>query len=488
MRKLLVAALSLAMTGTLLTGCMKMEEGLKINSDGSCSVSTTVNIEKDILLDAYAEMLNEMEGGAGYTQEDVASLLEQTGMKPVKIDGKEYYDVSSQMSGDTSDTNFNSITEYYRYLVEAGGSAALSKSEDNTFSVSETSAVFRIPANYNILDEVFGEGLLGSDELEDLYGDDESGNEILDMFGDMEAVKESLKGATVTYNITFPEKVKEVSSNVTVSKDGKSITATFPVLTEKAINEYAYCENDIAAEGALSGVIYNKAVSVSIPENVSASLNGKAVSGNSIKCDKTGTYNIIMTDEAGNKETLCFMVDTTAPSVYRQKDVNLLDFDDIYAGDSAIIGKANIAVYDIESDIEDIKIDGNSVCDDAVMNFNTNEDKDSLISMYFIYSYDANALDEGSHTLSVIDSSGNETEVELVVDRTKPVVKGVKNNKTYKKSVTVKFSDKNGIKSAKLNGKTIKSGQKVSKKGSYTLKVTDNADNVRTVKFKVKKG
>lgn len=73
-------------------------------------------------------------------------------------------------------------------------------------------------------------------------------------------------------------------------------------------------------------------------------------------------------------------------------------------------------------------------------------------------------------------------------DRTKPVVSGVKNGKTYNRAVTIKFSDKDsGIKSAKLNGKNIKSGKKVSRNGSYTLVVTDNAGNKTTVKFKIKR-
>jgi hypothetical protein len=72
------------------------------------------------------------------------------------------------------------------------------------------------------------------------------------------------------------------------------------------------------------------------------------------------------------------------------------------------------------------------------------------------------------------------------LDNKKPLVTGVKNGYTYKKTVTIKFSDKtSGIKKATLNGKTIQSGKKVSKKGSYTLKVTDKAGNTKTVKFKI---
>ena len=75
----------------------------------------------------------------------------------------------------------------------------------------------------------------------------------------------------------------------------------------------------------------------------------------------------------------------------------------------------------------------------------------------------------------------------VVKDETNPVVKGVANGKTYKKAVTIKFSDiDSGIKSAKLNGKSIKSGKKITKSGNYTLVVIDKAGNKVTIKFKVK--
>jgi hypothetical protein len=78
-------------------------------------------------------------------------------------------------------------------------------------------------------------------------------------------------------------------------------------------------------------------------------------------------------------------------------------------------------------------------------------------------------------------------------DTTKPTVSGIKNNKTYTKSVKFKVSDKqSGIKSVTLDGKKIsvkkaQSGYTVSKKGSHTLKVTDKSGNIKTVKFTIKK-
>lgn len=74
------------------------------------------------------------------------------------------------------------------------------------------------------------------------------------------------------------------------------------------------------------------------------------------------------------------------------------------------------------------------------------------------------------------------------IDKTLPSVSGVKNNSTYTKEITIKFWDKggSGIKSATIDGKKIKSGIKYSKKGSHTLKLVDNAGNIRTINFVIK--
>ncbi|MCM1284037.1 MAG: hypothetical protein NC242_10470 [Roseburia sp.] len=104
--------------------------------------------------------------------------------------------------------------------------------------------------------------------------------------------------------------------------------------------------------------------------------------------------------------------------------------------------------------------------------------------------------DAGTYTFvftnGLYQSSTEETNSVIVTqkikDTVKPTVSGVANNKTYKKNVTIKFSDKGGgVKSATLNGKKIKSGTKVTKNGSYTLIVKDQSGNKTTVKFKIKK-
>lgn len=94
--------------------------------------------------------------------------------------------------------------------------------------------------------------------------------------------------------------------------------------------------------------------------------------------------------------------------------------------------------------------------------------------------------EDGQYTVTAKTKNAEKT-ITFIKDTKKPVVKGVENGKTYTGPVTIKFSDElSGIKSAKLGKKKVKSGVKVSKAGTYTLKVTDKAGNKTTVKFTIK--
>lgn len=96
----------------------------------------------------------------------------------------------------------------------------------------------------------------------------------------------------------------------------------------------------------------------------------------------------------------------------------------------------------------------------------------------------------GTYTVRIEDTNNQAYSISFTVkglDTTAPTITGVKNGSIYKKAVTIKYKDSGtGIKKATLNGKTIKTNKKVSAKGKYTLKVTDKAGNVRTVKFTIK--
>lgn len=92
---------------------------------------------------------------------------------------------------------------------------------------------------------------------------------------------------------------------------------------------------------------------------------------------------------------------------------------------------------------------------------------------------------DGEYVIEVVTKNASKT-FTVVKDSKAPTVKGVKNGAAYKKAVTVKFSDASGIKSAKLNGKKIKSGKKIADAGEYELVVTDKAGNTEKVNFTVK--
>lgn len=71
------------------------------------------------------------------------------------------------------------------------------------------------------------------------------------------------------------------------------------------------------------------------------------------------------------------------------------------------------------------------------------------------------------------------------IDKKKATV-NIKNNQTYKKGKKVTFKDASGIKSAKLDGKNIKSGKKVTQNGNHTLVVVDKAGNKTKITFRIK--
>lgn len=93
---------------------------------------------------------------------------------------------------------------------------------------------------------------------------------------------------------------------------------------------------------------------------------------------------------------------------------------------------------------------------------------------------------EGTYTFTIKLESGAKKTQKVYVDNTAPTT-NVKSGKSYKKGYKVTFSDKiSGMKSAKLDGKTVKSGTKVTKTGKHTLVLKDKQGNTKTVKFTIK--
>lgn len=110
-----------------------------------------------------------------------------------------------------------------------------------------------------------------------------------------------------------------------------------------------------------------------------------------------------------------------------------------------------------------------------------------ILSEQLHNNYDKYFLDkEGVYSFTVKLESGAKKSQKVYVDNTAPTA-NVKAGKSYKKGYKLTFSDKvSGIKTAKLDGKTVKSGTKVTKKGKHTLVLKDKAGNTKTIKFTIK--
>lgn len=99
------------------------------------------------------------------------------------------------------------------------------------------------------------------------------------------------------------------------------------------------------------------------------------------------------------------------------------------------------------------------------------------------------AKKSGTYSVRITDQYGNNTMKKIKIsniDVTAPKIKGVTDSKSYKKSVTLTWTDtQSGINKNKatLNGKVVSSGTKITKEGKYTLKVYDKIGNCKTVEF-----
>ncbi len=482
MKRLAVFAALCLFVPVFLSGCLKGDADMKISEDGSCVFRSTLNVEKDAVLAVIADALNNMDGGAGFSNDAVEALLEQSGYVPHEIDGVQYYDISDMAMQNPYE--YGSIDDFYWDNFDT--SKAMAKEDGkNVFSISETSAVIKISKEAAIggeraleLYRTFMAAALELDSPDDLVIKDE------------DAIYESLKTAMVVFSVTFPSKISEASSGAAVSEDKKTMTAKYPLASEEDFYEYAICENDIGAKGAYNGAIYDGAAVISLPDGALASVNGKEADGGEIECAESGIYTIKLSDASGTSETMFFAVDSQAPAI-RKKDGKNSAPKSLYEKneDEALLAKGYLCFYDEVCGIDSVKIDGKDALPDAQAVESSQIDPETGKKKYLEpkYLYAVNSLEEGEHEIEAADILGNETTVDIIVDRTKPAIKGVKNGRTYKRAVKIRFSDKNGIKSAKLNAKSVKSGARVKKKGRYVLKVVDAAGNSKTVKFRIRK-
>lgn len=97
----------------------------------------------------------------------------------------------------------------------------------------------------------------------------------------------------------------------------------------------------------------------------------------------------------------------------------------------------------------------------------------------------------GQHTLILKAAGGEQRTVTFFIDKKKPVINGIKNNKTYKGTQYFAVQDKDsGVASVTVNGKKQKPTYDmyvVKKKGTNKIVVRDKVGNKKTIKIKISK-
>lgn len=203
-------------------------------------------------------------------------------------------------------------------------------------------------------------------------------------------------------------------------------------------------------------------INIKLPFKIAAT-NGKKVSDDTVHFD---TSMIDMKTEDMKKPQYLYAV--ADESLVHGKDLQIKGVKNggVYKKAPVIRMNSKDGIFETAT----VHAKGEAWFNDSHMDF-----KDQTISVY----------NDGVYTLTA-KLFGNDSvkKIKFTVDSTKPTV-NIKNGKTYKKGQKITFKDAtSGIKSAKLDGKIIKSGTKVSKKGNHTLMIMDKAGNLRKVSFK----
>lgn len=209
-----------------------------------------------------------------------------------------------------------------------------------------------------------------------------------------------------------------------------------------------------------NGGYYHERVSLKVDDNskYTISENGREVS-NSFSDERT--YNLVVTDEAGNQTKIKFTIDNTAPKMS--------------IADKGSVKKGKVIKFQDKSGVDTTKLYYRSSKSGSWKSYKTLNGSQSF-----------KPTKNGFYKAVIKDKSGLSSTNYFTVDSSKPTV-NVKNGKTYKSGKTLKFKDSlSGIKTAKLNGMRISSGYRLNSTGKQTLTVVDNAGNKKTVKFRVK--
>ncbi|MCA1293443.1 tail fiber protein [Paenibacillus sp. alder61] len=231
---------------------------------------------------------------------------------------------------------------------------------------------------------------------------------------------------------------RAITSGSVVSEEGAYrlvVTSTISGMFVKTV-QFTIDKTPPVISGVTEGATYNSNVTIHFDEGT-ALLNG-APFPNGGTVSGEGQHRLEVTDAAGNKSTVNFMIDSVPPIVFGAVDQG------IYNSDRTITFNEGFAV-----------LDGSPFTSGGVVS------------------------GEGVHTLVVTDAAGNVTKLQFTIDKTPPEVNGAAEGERYNAAVTITFNEGYG----RLDGEPFASGGTVATEGVHKLEVTDAAGNKTTVNF-----
>lgn len=435
MKKFITLTLSLVLSLALLTGCMDASYNFILDADGNGEYEMIQRIDKKTLDD----MMDEAGMTASERKEVIAELGQENDVtfKTETYKGTEYY------TGKKSD-KFVGTSELQNLLEGMGFS--------DVYVLNNAKGI-RAVNRTTILGEDFDE-LLTEDDLTELF-----------------------ENMSLSFSITMPEKILKYSSNGTLSSDEK--TVSFSLKGKELMKEAEFMvstaseSNAPRITGFTDGNTYKNPVKVNIKDESGIKSAAYVKGGKSYKFGfakkfvKNGKYTIKATDYYGNTSSKSFTLNDAKKPVI--EGVKARTISKPYKESQYFSVTENCKL----SSVKLSRTFQGKTTTRKIEVFSGTEASDQVSKT-------------GKYTLTAKDVNGNTSTVKFVIDKVKPTIKGVKNNKKYTKPVTVKYSDNMKVKSATINGKAFKSGKKISKKGKYTVVVKDTAGNKKTVKFTIK--
>ena len=207
----------------------------------------------------------------------------------------------------------------------------------------------------------------------------------------------------------------------------------------------------------------------------SATLNKQPfTSGSSII--EEGKHSLVVLDKAGNKTTVAFIVDRTAPTVTLTSEevaTEIEDTEKVYYYKKPVTitfeDRGNISQFPVLT---------------GKISFTSDKTDKTDIEEY----EDRNLLsgttveEEGTYIVTTKDKAGNTTTVKFIIDQTSPIITkplaGV-----YGDAINIEFTEG----TAKIGEVEYKNGDSFDEEGTHTLVVTDEAGNKTEVTFTIDK-